>query len=304
MNFEYFIKQLLNGMENGSIYALVALGYTMVYGIVKLINFAHGDFVMVGAYTTLFSIQMCSSLKMPGWLICIFAIIIAMISCSLIAFITEKVAYKPLRNSKRITALITAIAVSLFFQNLFVLIFKSDQREFPTTTLFEVKTLFSLGNVAITNTFLITLSLAVIVMIFLSLFIKKTKTGLSMKAVAENEVAAKLMGVNINKTISVTFLIGGAIAGLAAFMYCLKYGFFNPFIGSNLGLKAFIAAVLGGIGSIPGAMLGGYLIGIIEALSKTVLPSGLSDAVVFTVLILVLLVRPVGLLGKKRGEKV
>ncbi len=292
-----FIKQLINGIQVGSIYALVALGYTMVYGIVKLINFAHGDFIMVGAYMSLFSIPVLTSLGLPPWLCVIFAILI----CSLLGIITERVAYKPLRGSASLSVLITAIAVSLFLQNLFLVFFTSSSRPFPA--ILNVSNL-QISNIQINGTTLLTIFISIIVMICLQIFVKKTKMGKAMRAVSENGKASILMGININRTISITFAIGSGLAAIASVMYCTMYPMVDPYIGSMLGLKAFIAAVLGGIGSIPGAMLGGFVIGIIESMTKAYISSQLADAVVFGVLIIVLLVKPTGILGKNIGEKV
>jgi len=293
----YYIEQLVNGIQKGSIYALVALGYTMVYGIVKLINFAHGEFIMVGVYSTLFSIPWLLSTGLPVWL----CIIIAMIICSVLGVVTEKVAYKPLRHSKRITALITAIAVSLLIQNLFMLMFTSSSRFFYPV--FDKSKVY-IGSIGISKVAIIIIVISITSMILLQLFIKKTKMGKAMRAVSENPDAAMLMGVNINNTISMTFAIGAGLAGIAAIMYGSYFPSFNPFIGSQLGLKAFVAAVLGGIGIIPGAIVGGFLIGIIEGMSDTFVGSEYSDIIVFSILIIVLLFKPSGLFGKNKGEKV
>lgn len=292
-----FTKQLINGIQVGSIYALVALGYTMVYGIVKLINFAHGDFIMVGAYVSLFSIPVLVSIGLPSWLCVIFAIII----CSLLGVITERIAYKPLRGSNSLSVLITAIAVSLLLQNLFLLLFSSSARPFPAV--FNVNEL-QLGAIKINGSTVLTIVISIVVMVLLQLFVKKTKMGKSMRAVSENSSAAILMGINVNHTISLTFAIGSGLAAIASVMYCTAYPLAEPYMGSMLGLKAFIAAVLGGIGSIPGAMLGGFVIGIIESMSKMYISSQLADAIVFGILIIVLLVKPTGILGKNLGEKV
>ena len=295
--FVIFINQIINGIQVGSIYALVALGYTMVYGIVKLINFAHGDFIMVGAYVSLFSVPLLVRMGVPAWL----CIVLALAACALLGVVTERVAYKPLRNAPRITALITAIAVSLLLENLCMLLFSSSSKPFPTV--FN-KSIFNLGGVQFNSITLITIVLSVISMILLQLFVKKTKMGKAMRAVSEDGGASILMGINSNTTISITFAIGSGLAAIAAVMYCSAYPQVNPYMGSMLGLKAFIAAVLGGIVIIPGAMLGGFVIGLVESLTKAYISSQLADAVVFGILIIVLLVKPTGILGKNIGEKV
>lgn len=288
-----FIKQLINGIQVGSIYALVALGYTMVYGIVKLLNFAHGDFIMVGAYVSLFAIMA----GMPIWV----AALIAVVACSLLGVITERVAYKPLRSSPKLSVLITAIAVSLLLENLFLLLFTSTPKPYP-----EAINLPSImvGPVQISGTTLATILISAVTMAALQFFVKKTRMGKAMRAVSEDSEAAVLMGVNVNTTISLTFAIGSGLAAIAAVMYCTAYPLVEPYMGSMLGLKAFIAAVLGGIGIIPGAMLGGLVIGLVESLAKAYISSAMADAVVFGILILVLLVKPTGIFGKNVGEKV
>ncbi|RPF49101.1 amino acid/amide ABC transporter membrane protein 1 (HAAT family) [Hydrogenoanaerobacterium saccharovorans] len=292
-----FINQIINGVQVGSIYALVALGYTMVYGIVKLINFAHGDFIMVGAYVSLFSIPLLLSMGLPAWLCVVFAVV----ACSLLGVLTERVAYKPLRNSPRITALITAIAVSLLLENLFMLVFSSSPKPFPAV--FD-KNQFNWGGVQFSGVTVFTIVVSVITMLALQMFVKNTKMGKAMRAVSEDSGASILMGINSNTTISVTFAIGSGLAAIAAVMYCSAYPLADPYMGSMLGLKAFIAAVLGGIGIIPGAMLGGFVIGLVESMTKAYISSQLADAVVFSILIIVLLVKPTGILGKNVGEKV
>ncbi|MGI5965480.1 MULTISPECIES: branched-chain amino acid ABC transporter permease [Anaerotruncus] len=292
-----FINQVINGIQVGSIYALVALGYTMVYGIVKLINFAHGDFIMVGAYVSLFSIPVLVGMGIPAWL----CIIIAVAACSLLGVVTEKIAYKPLRGSPSLSVLITAIAVSLFLENLFMIFFSSASKPFPAV--FSAETI-SLGKIQTNMVTILTIVLSVVCMVLLQLFIKKTRMGKAMRAVSEDAGAAMLMGVNSNTTISMTFAIGSGLAAVASVMYCSAYPLANPYMGSMLGLKAFIAAVLGGIGIIPGAMLGGFVIGLVESLTKAYISSHLADAVVFGILIIVLLVKPTGILGKNVGEKV
>ncbi len=289
-----FLMQLVNGINAGSIYALIALGYTMVYGIAKLINFAHGDIIMVGAYVCLFAI---SSFNLPVWL----AIILSIIVCALLGIVVEKVAYKPLRSASRISLLITAIGVSYFLQSLFQLLFSANPRPFPTIINLPALTI---GSISISAPYYITFIVSVILMSVLHLFVQKTKVGKAMRAVSEDSQAAQLMGINIDKTISITFAVGSALAAVAGILYCSSYPMVNPYLGSLPGIKAFIAAVLGGIGSIPGAVLGGFILGIIEALTKAYISSQLSDAIVFTVLIIMLVFKPSGILGKNVKEKV
>ena len=289
-----FLKQVINGVQVGSIYALVALGYTMVYGIVKLLNFAHGDFIMVGAYISLFAM---TGAGMPIWL----AAIIAVAGCALLGVLTEKIAYKPLRNSPKLSVLITAIAVSLLLENLFLLLFSSSPKPYPNAINFPS---IDVGPIQVSGVTLMTILLSAVSMIALQLFVKKTRMGRAMRAVSEDAQAATLMGVSVNKTISLTFAIGSGLSAIAAIMYCSAYPMVEPYMGSMLGLKAFIAAVLGGIGIIPGAMLGGFVIGLIESLTKAYISSQLADAMVFGILIVVLLVKPAGIFGKNVGEKV
>lgn len=289
-----FLKQVINGIQVGSIYALVALGYTMVYGIVKLLNFAHGDFIMVGAYISLFAM---TGAGMPVWL----AAMIAVAGCALLGVLTEKIAYKPLRNSPKLSVLITAIAVSLLLENLFLLLFTSSPKPYPSTINFPP---VNLGPIQISGVTMMTILLSAVSMVALQLFVKKTRMGRAMRAVSEDAQAATLMGVSVNATISLTFAIGSGLAAIAAVMYCSAYPMAEPYMGSMLGLKAFIAAVLGGIGIIPGAMLGGFVIGLIESLTKAYISSQLADAMVFGILIVVLLVKPAGIFGKNVGEKV
>lgn len=289
-----FIEQLINGLNLGSIYALMALGYTMVYGIAKMLNFAHGDIIMVGAYTL--SLVM-TNLGMPP----IVAVLASVIVCSALGVTIEKIAYKPLRNASPLTVLITAIGVSYFLQSVALLIFGSNKRKVDSAiTIPGIK----IGALELTGESIVTLGVTLLIMIGLTLFIKKTKMGKAMLAVSEDKGAAQLMGINVNRTISITFAIGSALAAVAGVLFVSSYGFVGPYTGSLPGIKAFVAAVLGGIGSIPGAMLGGILLGIIESLSKAYISTNLSDAIVFAVLIIVLLVKPSGLLGKIRMDKV
>ena len=296
MDLIVFIKQLVNGVQVGSIYALVALGYTMVYGIVKLINFAHGDFIMVGGYVVVFTTPFLAGLGLPAWL----CILVAVAVCSLIGVLTERIAYKPLRGAPSLSVLITAIAVSLCLQNMALIFFSSSPR--PMSAVFAMEPV-TIGSIQFSGISILTILMSVALMVALQLFIKKTRMGKAMRAVSEDSQAAILMGISTNKTISLTFAIGSGLAAMAAVMYCSAYPQVQPYMGSMLGLKAFIAAVLGGIGSIPGAMLGGILIGLVESITRH-FNSQLADAVVFAILIVVLLVKPAGIMGKNVGEKV
>ena len=289
-----FLNQLINGLQIGSIYALIALGYTMVYGIVKLINFAHGDIIMVGAYAALLAM---TALGMPFYI----AIVISMLVCVVVGVVIERVAYKPLRSSPRISSLITAIGVSIFLQNLAQTIFTATPKPFPT--IFTVPPI-TVGGLNISFTTLLTIVVSLLLMALLQFIVRSTRTGKAMRAVSEDMGAAQLMGINVNNTISITFAIGCALAAIGAVLYCIAYPRVQPTMGSLPGLKAFIAAVLGGIGIIPGAMLGGLIMGVAESLTKGYISSQLADAVVYGILIIVLLVKPAGLLGKKTSEKV
>ncbi len=291
---ENFLTQLIGGLNVGSIYALIALGYTMVYGIAKMLNFAHGDIIMVGAYTIFVAV---SSAHVPPYL----AILIGIIVCAVFGVVIEKIAYKPLRNTSSLTVLITAIGVSYLLQNLSLLIFGEQEKSMPALFHFDG---LMLGSVRVPGETIITLAATVVIMIALTLFINKTKAGKAMLAVSEDKGAAELMGINVNRTISLTFAIGSALAAVAGALYASSYVYIKPTMGAMTGIKAFIAAVLGGIGSIPGAMFGGLVLGIVENLSKAYISTQISDAIVFGILILVLLIRPTGLLGKKRIEKV
>ena len=290
---EQFIQQLFNGLHVGSIYALIALGYTMVYGIVKLINFAHGDILMLGAYATYFLVNT----GVPIWL----SVILSMLICAVIGVAIEKLAYKPLRTAPRISALITAIAVSLFLQNLSMILFKPDGRPFPHIVNLSPITI---GNIKIEGLTVLTIIVSTLLMVGLHLFINKTKTGKSMRAVSQDRDAAMLMGINTNKTISITFAIGSALAAVGGVLFSMAYPLIDPYMGTMPGLKAFIAAVLGGIGVIPGAMFGGIIMGVAESFTKAYISSQLSDAVVFGILIVVLIVKPSGIFGKNTREKV
>ena len=292
-----FISYLINGISLGSVYAIIALGYTMVYGIAKMLNFAHGDVIMVGAYIVLTCVT-------GAGLNPIVAIIIATIACTIFGVVIEGVAYRPLRNAASpLAVLITAIGVSYLLQNLALLIFGSNTKSFP-----EVIKLPNLklagGKLTITGTTILTIVLCIVIMAGLMLFINKTKAGQAMLAVSEDKGAAQLMGINVNKTISMTFAIGSALAAIAGVLLCSACPSLTPYTGSMPGIKAFVAAVFGGIGSVPGALIGGIILGIIEILGKAYISSQLADAIVFAVLIVVLLVKPTGILGKNIQEKV
>lgn len=294
----YFLVQLLNGLQIGAIYALIALGYTMVYGIIKLINFAHGDIMMVASYSMLL---LMSKLQLPFLL----AIPLSMLVSALLGMIIERVAYKPLRSASRLSALITAIAVSLFLQTAAALIFSPSNRSFPAVAT-DLPTI-QIGDTSINSASLISIVTAVAVMLVLQLFIRRTKLGKAMRAVSEDLQAATLMGIDVNHTISLTFAIGSALAAFAAALYLLSFPQVNPYMGAMPGIKAFIAAVLGGIGIVPGAMLGGFVLGVVETLSKAYIPSAysqLAEGVVFVILAAVLLFKPTGILGKNLREKV
>ena len=289
-----FIEQLINGLRTGSIYALIAIGYTMVYGIAKMINFAHGDIIMVGAYALYFSISVLG-LPVPV------ALLLTVIVCSVLGVLIEKIAYKPLRKAQPLAVLITAIGMSFFLQSSSLLIFGSTPIPFQSVIPNEN---IKVGPVIISSITLVTLVVTAVAMILLTLFINKTKLGSAMRAVSEDKGAAELMGINVNSTISMTFAIGSALAAVAGILYISQYQSMKPTLGALPGIKAFVAAVLGGIGSIPGAMLGGILLGLIESVSKAYISTELADAIVFGVLIVALLFRPSGLLGKKKIVKV
>lgn len=293
---EQLLQQVINGISLGSIYALIALGYTMVYGIIKLINFAHGEVYMVGAYVGYF----CMTTLQLGFVPSLF---IAMIVCTLLGITIEKVAYKPLRNSTRIAVLITAIGLSLFLQYGMMFFVTAKVRTYPAMEGFMAER-FQLGSIVITIQQILIMVITLVLMIALQLVVKRTKTGKAMRAVSQDSDAAQLMGINVNSTISFTFALGSALAGAAGIMVGIYYNSINPLMGSMPGLKAFIAAVLGGIGIIPGAMIGGYLIGIIEVFVSGYGNSMYRDAVVFAILILILIIKPSGILGKNSREKV
>jgi len=288
------LEQLINGLRTGSIYALIALGYTMVYGIAKMINFAHGDVIMVGAYSLYVTIGQLELNPVLG-------VLITIAVCSVLGVTIEKVAYKPLRKAPPLSVLITAIGMSFLLQNLALLIFKATP--IPFGSIIKMPSI-SIGSINISGITIVTLIVTTISMVGLTFFINKTKTGRAMRAVSEDKGAAELMGINVNRTISQTFAIGSALAAVAGILFISQYETLLPTLGALPGIKAFVAAVLGGIGSVPGAMLGGIILGIIESLSKAYISTQLADAIVFGVLVIVLLVKPSGLLGKKKTEKV
>ena len=290
------LQYCINGISIGSIYAIIALGYTMVYGIAKMLNFAHGDIIMVGAY-----ICYCVTnyLGMPP----ILGILASMAVCTLLGIVIEGLAYKPLRGTPSLAGLITAIGVSYFLQNAAQLIWGSNPKSF-TSVVSTIKPFLLFGSLTITGEVLVTVVVSVVIMLVLTWFTSSTRIGKSMRAVSEDRDAAQLMGINVNKTISITFAIGSALAAVAGVLMCSSIPVLQPTTGSMPGIRALTAAVLGGIGSIPGAMLGGVLLGIIETFAKAFLSTQFSDAIVFGVLIIILLVKPAGLLGKRVQEKV
>ena len=292
-----FLTSLVNGLSLGSIYAIIALGYTMVYGIAKMLNFAHGDFIMVGCYIIfIFS----SNLGLNP----VAAILIAIVLCTLLGITTERVAYRPLRNAASpLAVLITAIGVSYFLENLALLIFGADTKSFTSVVPWAGISLFG-GSLQIQGITIVTILVSLLILIFLQLFVHKTREGQAMLAVSQDRGAAMLMGIDVNKTITLTFAIGSALAAVAGALLASAYPSLTPYTGAMPGIKAFVAAVLGGIGSIPGAMIGGLVLGIIEILSRTYISSQLADAIVFGILVVVLIVRPTGILGKNIQEKV
>lgn len=290
-----FLDHLINGLSLGCIYAIIALGYTMVYGIAKMLNFAHGDVIMVGAFVAFRVMQ--------DWhLHPLLAFLMAMVVCTILGITIEGLAYRPLRKAPSLAVLITAIGVSYLLQNLAQIMWGANTNFFPTT--FINATTLHLGKLNISSATLITILANIVIMVSLTLFISKTKLGKAMRCVSEDRGAAELMGINVNRTISLTFAIGSALAAVAGILLCSSYPVLVPTTGSMPGIKAFTAAVFGGIGSIPGAMLGGILLGIIEIFGKAYISTELGDAIVFAVLIIVLLFKPSGLLGKPMREKV
>ena len=290
------LQYLINGISIGSVYAIIALGYTMVYGIAKMLNFAHGDIIMVGAYI---SFCVTSYLGLPAWV----SVVAAVAVCTVLGIVIEGLAYKPLRGTPSLAVLITAIGVSYFLQNAAQLIWSSSPKNFTSVVTMKPISLAG-GKIVITGEVLLTVAACILVMVCLTLFTSKTRTGKAMRAVSEDRDAAQLMGINVNQTISTTFAIGSALAAVAGVLLCSTVPTLQPTTGSMPGIRAFTAAVFGGIGSIPGAMLGGILLGIIETFSKAYLSTQFSDAIVFSVLIVILLVKPAGLLGKQIQEKV
>ncbi len=291
-----FLQYLINGISIGSVYAIIALGYTMVYGIAKMLNFAHGDVIMIGAY-----MSFCATnyLGLPA----VAGILIAMVVCTVLGILIEALAYKPLRGASSLAVLITAIGVSYFLQNAALLLWGSAPKTFTSIVTFAPIKLFG-GQLTITGEVIVTILASIAIMVGLTLFTTKTRMGKAMRAVSEDRDAAQLMGINVNQTISMTFAIGSCLAAIAGVLLCSTVPTLQPTTGSMPGIRAFTAAVFGGIGSIPGDMLGGILLGIIETMTKAYLSTQFSDAIVFLVLILVLLVRPAGLMGKVVQEKV
>ena len=303
-----FLNFLISGISLGSIYAIIALGYTMVYGIAKMLNFAHGDVIMVGAYICFFAI---SSFSLPP----LVGILLAIVVCTILGIVVERLAYKPLRAAPSLAVLITAIGVSYFLQNAALLLWSSNIKMFPS--IFVLRSVDEAGNeitqsnialfdgrLNLSYVTLVTITACILIMLVLTWFTSKTKMGKAMRACSEDKGAAQLMGINVNATISMTFAIGSALAAIAGVLLCSSYSILSPTTGSMPGIKAFTAAVFGGIGSIPGALLGGLLLGVIETFAKAYISMQLSDAIVFAVLIVVLLVKPAGLLGKQIREKV
>ena len=291
-----FINYLINGVSLGSVYAIIALGYTMVYGIAKMLNFAHGDIIMIGSYVVFVTV---SSMGLPPML----GVLLAVAACTLLGVVIERVAYKPLRSASPLAVLITAIGVSYLLQNVALLIFGADTKSFTSVVKIPALKLAD-GQLNITGEPIATILSCIVIMVCLMAFINRTRAGQAMLAVSEDKGAATLMGINVNGTIALTFAIGSALAAIAGVLLCSAYPSLTPYTGSMPGIKAFVAAVFGGIGSIPGAFIGGVLLGVIEILSKAYISSQLSDAIVFSVLIIVLLVKPTGILGKKISEKV
>ncbi len=290
-----FIQNIINGLGLGSVYAIIALGYTMVYGIAKMLNFAHGDVIMIGGY-----VSFCTYTYL-GWNIPA-AIIASVIICTVLGVTIEFLAYRPLRQATSLAVLITAIGVSYFLQNTALLIWTSNTKSFPDMVNFFPNV--NIGSITISGTTIVTIIVCILIMLGLTFFTSKTKMGKAMRAVSEDKAAARLMGINVNATISMTFAIGSGLAAIAAVLFLSAYPTLVPTTGSMPGIKAFTAAVFGGIGSIPGALLGGILLGVIEILAKAYISTQLSDAIVFAVLIIVLIFKPSGLLGKTVREKV
>ena len=301
-----FLSYLLNGISLGSVYAIIALGYSMVYGIAKMLNFAHGDVIMIGAYISFSVVQYIAlpeALAFMQPFMPLLSVILAVIVCTTLGITIERLAYKPLRKATSLSVLITAIGMSWLLQNVALLIWGANPKSFASVVSIPSLELFG-GQLHVTGETFVTISANIIIMIALTLFTGKTKMGKAMRAVSEDKGAAELMGINVNATISMTFAIGSALAAIAGVLLCSAYPVLMPTTGSMPGIKAFTAAVFGGIGSIPGALVGGLLLGLIEILGKAYVSTELGDALVFAVLIVVLLVKPTGLLGKKIHEKV
>ena len=291
-----FVSYILNGISLGSVYAIIALGYTMVYGIAKMLNFAHGDIIMVGSYVAFIAIN---SMGLPVPV----SILLSVVVCTALGMVIERVAYKPLRHASKLAVLITAIGASYFLQNVALLIFGANTKSF-TSIVGNGSIQLAGGTLSVTMVTIVTVIACVVIMIGLMAFMKYSKAGHAMLAVSEDDGAAQLMGINVNATIALTFAIGSGLAAIAGVLLCSAYPSLTPYTGSMPGIKAFVAAVFGGIGSIPGAFIGGILLGVIEILGKAYISSQLADAIVFAVLIVVLVVKPTGLLGKQIQEKV
>lgn len=291
-----FLNFLISGISLGSIYAIIALGYTMVYGIARMLNFAHGDVIMVGAYACFYAVY---RFHLPGAL----GVLLAVCACTALGVVVEKLAYKPLRSAPSLAVLITAIGMSYFLQNVALLLWGSNPKVFPPVAGSGTMKFFD-GQLTVAHVTLVTIVTCVVIMTALTWFVSTTKTGKAMRACSEDKAAAQLMGINVNGTISITFAIGSGLAAIAGVLLCSAYPTLMPTTGSLPGIKAFTAAVFGGIGSIPGAFVGGLMLGVIEIFAKAYISTQLSDAVVFAVLIIVLLVKPAGLLGRHVQEKV
>ena len=292
-----FIQSIINGLNQGAIYALIALGYTMVYGIIRMINFAHGDFIMVGAYTLFYTIPLMVAHGMPAWL----SVLVAVAICVCVGVAVEIIAYRPVRGAGSMSALITALAMSVFLENLAMVLFGANPKSVPA--IFDLPSIDFLG-AKLQCKYLLTIGIGLLMMLLLQFFVKKTRLGKAMRAVPQDKEASTLMGINVNKIITITFAIGAGLAAVAALMYCSTYPRCTTDMGSIMGIKAFIAAVLGGIGIIPGAMLGGIIVGLVEIFVKVYIAPGWYEAITYSLLIVVLLVKPSGILGKNIGEKV